>query len=214
MAEEGKSLSNTSTDIIVSIIALLVVMGVIGTYLGFVFDFFQTFVDWIYSKNWSILFKIAAVVFTVFDAILIWFLIFILRRHAALDKAIRDEETSVTVHTISVEDETNTAWQEIRRLANSPNPSDWNMAIIRADGLLDDVLQHLGYEGETMADRLKIVDPGKLPSLDRVWSAHRLRNTIVHGPMQEHTRETVVHALRSYELALKELGVLKEETKA
>ena len=85
------------------------------------------------------------------------------------------------------------------------------MAVIRADGLLDSALLDRGYEGETVADRLKIVDSTKMPSLERVWSAHRLRNLIVHGPLEAHPKETIVYALRSYELALKELGMLKEK---
>lgn len=107
-----------------------------------------------------------------------------------------------------LDEEARSAWEEIQRLAASQNPSEWNMAIIRADGLFDEALQRLGYEGESMADRLKIIDPAKLPSLERIWSAHRLRNTIVHGALQEHTKETISYALRSYEQGLIELGVL------
>ena len=83
------------------------------------------------------------------------------------------------------------------------------MAIIRADSLLDDALMHLGYDGETMGDRLKIMDPIQMPSLDRVWAAHRLRNIIVHDPMIVHTKEAVVNALRAYQDAFRELKLLK-----
>lgn len=212
MAEEEKSLANTSTDITVAVIILLVIVGLAGTYLSFAFDLYQQFLEWIYSRDWTKFFNILMVIFGIIDLFLIWLVIFILRRHAKLEREM-PEEKPLTVHVIPIEDETRTVWEEIRRLANSANPSDWNMAIIRADGLLDVVLQRLGYEGETVAERLKIIDTTKLPSVERVWSAHRLRNTIVHGPLQEHTRETVIHALRSYEIALKELGVLEEEGK-
>lgn len=212
MAEEEKSLANTSTDITVAVIILLVILGLVGTYLSFAFDLYQQFLEWIYSRNWTTIFNILMVIFGIIDLFLIWLVIFILRRHAKLEREM-PEEKPLTVHVIPIEDETRTVWEEIRRLANSANPSDWNMAIIRADGLLDTVLQRLGYEGETVAERLKIIDTTKLPSVERVWSAHRLRNTIVHGPLQEHTRETVIHALRSYEIALKELGVLEEAEK-
>jgi hypothetical protein len=84
------------------------------------------------------------------------------------------------------------------------------MAVIRADALLEDVLMHLGYEGATLAERLKIIDASQMPSLDRVWSAHRLRNMIVHDPLEQHTKETIIQALRSYEQALKELGMMEE----
>ena len=130
------------------------------------------------------------------------------------DKLRRDLIAPVgtgSAHTVSLEEEGGRAWDGIRDLANSGNPSDWNMAVLRADALLDDILSRQGYDGITMAERLKVVDPVKLPSLDRLWSAHRLRNMIAHDPLEQHTKETIIHALRSYEVALKELGMLREE---
>jgi len=47
-----------------------------------------------------------------------------------------------------------------------------------------------------------------MPSLDRVWSAHRLRNAIAHDPMTEHTKEIIINALRAYQDALREMGVM------
>ena len=83
---------------------------------------------------------------------------------------------------------------------------------IPAGATVDDLLSHLGYEGETIAERLKIVDPTQLKSIDRVWSAHRLRNAIAHEPLQQYTREMIMHALDSYQLAFQELGFLKAES--
>ena len=84
------------------------------------------------------------------------------------------------------------------------------MAILRADALLDDTLREAGYEGATMADRLKVVDPNQLPSLDRIWSSHRLRNAIAHNPTDQHTRETIVSAVSSYRQAFRDLGFITE----
>ena len=95
-------------------------------------------------------------------------------------------------------------------LMNSTNPSDWNMAVLRADALLDEILIKLGYEGETMADRLKIVNSRQIPSLERVWAAHRLRNNIAHDPLEQNTREIIVYAVKAYEQALTELGMMKK----
>lgn len=101
-------------------------------------------------------------------------------------------------------------WEEIRMLANSSAPSEWNMAVLRADALAEQALRDAGYEGQTFADRLKIADPTVLKSLDQLWSAHRVRNIIAHEPLEQHSRESIITALRAYEQALKELGMLEE----
>lgn len=211
MADENDKLTSTGTDVTIAVIIFLVALGVLGAYLQSALDIYRTFLEWWYSKNWGTFFTIAAIVFSILDAALIWFVIFTIRRHARLNELF-PEEKSLVVHVIPLDQEVQNVWEEVQRLKDSGSPSDWNMAIIRADGLFDDVLKRLGHEGESMADRLKIIDPNKLPSLERIWSAHRLRNTIVHGPLQEHARETIIHALRSYELGLIELGALKKIT--
>lgn len=210
MADEEKSLTNISADITIAVVVFLIILALLGAYINDALGLYQQFLNWWYEKDWGSIYRILTIIFTIVNVFLAVFIIFVIRRHAALDKKF-PPEGEIVVHTVPLNEEVKNTWQDIRELISSPNASDWNMAVIRADGLLDDVLQRQGYEGETMADRLKIVDPTKLPSLDRVWSAHRLRNTIVHGPMEEHTRETIIHALRSYEQALKELGTLQEK---
>lgn len=207
--DDKSNLTNTSTDITIAVLVLLIILSVFGAYIGSAVGWYAAFIEWLYSKNWSALYKIAAVAFGVFDVVLIWFIIFTLRRYRRLNR-IMPVDKPILTKPVVIEDETNKTWIEVQRLADSSSPSDWNMAVIRADGLLDEALRDRGYEGETVAERLKIVDPTKLPSLERVWSAHRLRNLIVHGPLEAHPKETITFALRSYELALKELGVLKK----
>lgn len=210
MAEDKNPLPTVGLDITVAVFALIFALAFLGFYFDTIIGWYASFLDWIGSLGWQRLRIAGAIIFSILNAVLIGFILATLRKHNKLDKTLPDQ-TEVVVHMVPVEQEVAENWEDIRRLANSQNPSDWNMAIIRADGLLDDALLKLGYQGETMADKLKIVDPTKLPSLERVWSAHRLRNTIVHGPSEEHTRETMIHALRSFEQAFKELGIMKEE---
>lgn len=174
-------------------------------------DLFSSFTDRIYAVDWQGIYNTVVIVVSIIDAVLVALFLLVLRLFGKLDSVAPEGGTTADVSPAPVEKEVSENWEHIRELANSQNPSDWNMAIIQADALLDDALVHLGYAGETMGDRLKIVDPVQLPSVDRVWSAHRLRNTIVHDPMIEHTRETVINALRAYQDAFRELGVLKEE---
>jgi len=174
-------------------------------------DLFSSLTDRIYAIDWRGIYNTVVIVISIIDAVLVALFLYVLRLFGKLDSIGPENGAAGDVSPVPVAKEASENWERIRELINSQNPSDWNMAIIQADALLDDILMHLGYEGDTMGDRLKIVDPVQLPSADRVWSAHRLRNTIVHDPMVEHTRETVINALRAYQDAFRELGVLKEE---
>lgn len=53
----------------------------------------------------------------------------------------------------------------------------WRMGILEADNLLDELLLDRGYEGLTMADKLK---QANFNTIDLAWSAHKMRNRIAH----------------------------------
>lgn len=163
---------------------------------------------WFYTKNWRLWYIITTIVISLINAVLLFLVFWIMKRFNKLHEEVPQKE--VESHMISPEEEFQQNWQEIRLLMDSGSASDWNMAILRADSQLDSTLQNLGYDGETIVERLKIVDTTKLKSMDRVWSAHRLRNTIAHDPLQQYTREMMAHAFESYEIAFKELGILRE----
>lgn len=205
-----KSTDQIFVDIAIAVIALLVVASLLGSLFTSVSGGYFNVINWFYTRNWGLWYIIAAFIVGAFDAILLASAGMIIKRFNKLQRETLAGEQEIESHLISPEQEFNANWQGIRELMNSAHASDWNMAILRADAQLDDTLAHLGYDGETIADRLKIVDPTKLRSMDRVWSAHRLRNAIAHDPLQQYTREMMMHALESYEIAFKELGILHE----
>lgn len=71
-------------------------------------------------------------------------------------------------------------WQEVQRHMNSTNPSDWRLAILEADIMLEEILEKQGYQGDTIGDKLKGVDKSDMLSLDAAWEAHKVRNQIAH----------------------------------
>lgn len=198
----------TAADITFAVLAVILILAILGVFIDRVLELYQRFLAWFYS-HWENTKRLLTAIFTVINAALIGLIIYSIRAFRELKR--KPPEAKAVPHVVLPKEEVRDSWEQIRTLANSQNPSDWNMAVLRADALLDDVLRHLGYEGTTLAERLKIVDPTKLRSLDLVWSAHRLRNLIAHDPIEQHTRETIIHALRSYEQALKELGMMEEQ---
>ena len=71
-------------------------------------------------------------------------------------------------------------WKKVADLLNSQSQNDWKQAILEADTMLDDVLTGLGYQGESIGEKLKRVAPGDFKNLDDAWEAHKVRNQIAH----------------------------------
>lgn len=101
-------------------------------------------------------------------------------------------------------------WQVVLNHANSDNPAEWKLAILEADNILDEVLEDLGYTGETLAEKLKSMSRTKIASYDDVWDAHKVRNQIAHGGAidMELSQKMVKDTIAKFENAFRELGYL------
>jgi len=95
-------------------------------------------------------------------------------------------------------------WDEIKKRLDSENPSEWKLAIVDADTLIDNFIKELGYQGETFGERLKRIGKG-FKGLDELWRAHKIRNRIVHEPDIKISKDSVRKVLSLYEKAVKEL---------
>jgi hypothetical protein len=99
-------------------------------------------------------------------------------------------------------------FNEVVSHLDSPRESDWKVAVIEADKLVDDALRRAGYGGATFGDRLTGIAPGTLLSLDGIWWAHKIRNRLAHE-MDYFLRYTEAkQAVTYYRQALEELQML------
>ena len=78
------------------------------------------------------------------------------------------------------EKEGSSKWRMVLKHASSKNPSDWKLAIIEADTILDALVERAGFPGDTLGERLKNADKGMFQTLDYAWEAHKIRNRIAH----------------------------------
>ena len=97
-------------------------------------------------------------------------------------------------------------WAKIAARSETGLESEYKLAVIEADSLLDEVLKKIGYEGETLGERLKKVPPDILPGIEQVWDAHKTRNNIVHDPDYRLSFDGAKKAITIYEKALTDLG--------
>jgi hypothetical protein len=200
----------------VATLVFLIGLALLGYYILWWYDWYQTILERLYSF-WEIIRPVIMVVSILVSIGLFGCIIVIFRRFVALSPRLplvisRAKGLAAPIaKAIPLEKEVGNEWQEVMKLFDSQNSSDWSMAVLRADALLDDTLEYLKYEGKNLAERLDRVDPTEVASLERVFSAHRLRNVIAHDPTVQYSKETILQGLRSYEQMLRELGVLKEE---
>lgn len=77
----------------------------------------------------------------------------------------------------------NPRWSKTLNYIFSQYSSDWKLAIIEADTILENLLKDLGFFGETVGDRLKTANRESFPQLTQAWEVHTIRNRIAHEGM-------------------------------
>ena len=105
--------------------------------------------------------------------------------------------------------ELETYWYQLAGRLNMNDDAQWKLAIIEADNLFDHVLTLMGYEGESLGERLQKVNPASLRCIDEVWRAHKMRNNLVHDSSFQLSYREAEKTVAIYENALKELKILK-----
>lgn len=154
------------------------------------------FAVWLSGLTWlSIIISIIALGGIIF----VLYKIFYLQRKKVVhlvDFLIREEIPEMRVN----------KWDEIQKKIDSENSSDWKMAIIEADSLVDEIIKGIGYKGEDLGERLKNIEPSDFENLQNVWEAHKIRNKIAHeADAFQITKEEAKETLEKYRKALKEL---------
>ena len=102
----------------------------------------------------------------------------------------------------------NRRWFDIVQKIDSENPSDWNVAIIEADKILEEMTKKMGYAGDNLGERLKNVERSDFLTLDQAWQAHKIRNSIAHESDFVLTKREAQKTLRLFEEVFKEFGYI------
>jgi hypothetical protein len=103
----------------------------------------------------------------------------------------------------------NERWVHVKALLTSAATSDWRQAIIEADIMLEEMLRAIGYDGVTIGDMLKNVDPADFVTLDKAWEAHKVRNQIAHRGLDFRVdRGDAERVIKLYEDVFREFNYL------
>jgi len=96
-------------------------------------------------------------------------------------------------------------WIKITKKLESGKESEYKLAIIEADNLLNNIFEKMGYKGETIEVKLKKLGPTILPDIDKIYQAHKVRNNIVYDPDYQLTLDQAKKAIDIYEKAFRDL---------
>ncbi len=103
----------------------------------------------------------------------------------------------------------NARWQKVLEHIASDNPSDWRLAVLEADIVLEETLDQAGYIGDTLGDKLKKAEHRPFASLNAAWEAHKVRNTIAHqGQSFDLTQRDARQAIALFEAVFREFGAI------
>lgn len=90
------------------------------------------------------------------------------------------------------------AWAKVHRHENGI------LKVVEADKVLDEALRLLGYAG-SLGEKLKKAGP-RFSDLNGLWTAHKLRNSLVHDLSAVPRDADVERAISSFRKALLDLG--------
>ncbi len=145
--------------------------------------------------------------FITISAILFIIILFLLFKTNWLRLRYLEDIKEFTTNTPLQKNKLGKQWISIKKKFDSGTEGDYKMAVIEADNMLEEVMEKMGVEGESLSEKLNKVSPEKLKNLDDVWLAHKVRNNIVYDPDYKVSSEEIKKTIDIYREAFKNLDV-------
>lgn len=145
--------------------------------------------------NWGIFVAVMLVLMLVFSGCIIYCAL----RIGEIRRRER-KKFEIVAHPVAAQDisRTQLRWNHLMEEAASPDDRRWRVAILEADIMLNELLDVLGYKGETMGDKMKQVERADFRTIDLAWEAHRTRNAVAHEGAAHLLNEREVHRVMNF----------------
>lgn len=161
-------------------------------------DIWRAFVEWFLKYLWPIIILLSVIITILAIVGIAYNYKRLLKLNEAEDKIFNPQDVPLVEE---VEMEKNKKWEAVVAHINSTNSSDWRLAIIEADVMLDELLRTQGYQGDSIGEMLKAVERSDMTTLDHAWEAHKVRNEVVHSgaeyPLNEREAKRVIALFES-----------------
>lgn len=162
-------------------------------------------ISFITSPEIAEILSVLKIIFIILSLLFIVGIIFLLLKNSWLKFRFLESFTEFFIYRPFGVKRTFKQWLKITKRLETGREADYKLALLEADNLLDEILNKIGYKGESLGEKLKQLDPGTLPNLEEVWQAHKVRNNIVHDPDYRLSLEKAKKVMGIYEQALRDL---------
>ena len=99
-------------------------------------------------------------------------------------------------------------WNKIKERMKGEDQSDYKVAIIEGDNIIDDLIARMGYKGNNFGERLDGINPGQIENIEGLRFAHNVRNQIIHNENFVLTKDDAYKVLDCFEEFLRYFQVL------
>ncbi len=159
----------------------------------------------VFPESWLFWIKVVLAIITLGLLILVVYLVV---RLVVMQREHLREAYQVVMENVEDKQVRNAAWLEVLKNMDSENESNWKLAIIEADKMLDTMVKAMNYPGENLGERLKGIEPSDFLTLENAWEAHRIRNRIAHESGFMLSRRDARRAISLYESVFKEFNYI------
>lgn len=118
--------------------------------------------------------KVISVIFSLICAVIFGYIIY------KLTMLRKNQAKLFYIEPLVVPKPINPKWERVMAHAESANEGDWRLAVLEADIMLSELLDNLSLPGDSIGDKLKVVEKSDFLTLDNAWEAHKIRNQIAH----------------------------------
>lgn len=159
--------------------------------------------------TWSTIGIISMILSIICLAIIIFSIVRMVEIQIYDKKEIEHEIHNALMKEKEREKNANPRWHYILTLIESPNDSDWRVAIIEADSMMEENLKGRGLSGTTVSELLEGAKGSGYRSIQDAWDAHLVRNQIAHEgldfPISQVEGRRVI---KMYQNFFEELGIV------
>lgn len=172
-----------------------------GKILELIKDFFNLFTD-LHVPSW---------IFIIFSIFAIFFITIILYSSIRIYEIQKEEQKKLKeiIVTNPQSNAKNPRWEKVKMHMLKDSSAEWRMAIIESDLILEEMVTRMGYKGETLAEKLKIIEKSDFNTIQLAWEAHLVRNRIAHeGGDYNLSRHEAVRIIALFEEVFKEFDFI------
>lgn len=163
--------------------------------------------DFIYETDWDYIFFWAKIISGFFSAIFFIGVVILAVKINLLGQAAVLISEAMNVSAVPKR-RLLKKWEGIQKKLRKGDDASMRLAVIEVDKMFDELVQRMGYHGNTMGERLEKIDASQFSQIQGIWEAHKLRNSIVHDSDFTLTREDAERVIKTYEEVLKDLDVI------